>query len=218
MPAMDYEIRRSPRARRVRVNVDPVTGAVEVVVPQRAPANVAAEAVAELRGWIGKRVDEASAARAVVRARGDTLPYLGERLALVPEQGRTRVHRVDDRLMVPAGDAKPALERWYRRRARAEVQPRLDAAVARIEARYTTLRIGGQRTRWGSCSAKGAMSFNWRLLLAPAEILDYVIWHEACHLRVLDHSPRFWALVAEHCPEHERKGAWLRTNGATLVL
>ena len=62
------------------------------------------------------------------------------------------------------------------------------------------------------------MSFNWRLLLAPEAILDYVVWHEVCHLEVLDHSPRFWRLLAEHCPEYRQHLRWLRRHGATLVL
>jgi predicted metal-dependent hydrolase len=62
------------------------------------------------------------------------------------------------------------------------------------------------------------MSFNWRLLLAPEPVLDYVVWHEACHLRVMDHSPRFWALVRRHCPGYEEQRRWLTRQGATLVL
>ena len=62
------------------------------------------------------------------------------------------------------------------------------------------------------------MSFNWRLLLAPEAVLDYVVWHEACHLRVMDHSASFWALVGRHCPDYEQQRRWLRKNGATLVL
>ncbi|MEA2129684.1 MAG: hypothetical protein QOJ85_2575, partial [Solirubrobacteraceae bacterium] len=78
--------------------------------------------------------------------------------------------------------------------------------------------IRNQRTRWGSCSTTGAMSFNWRLLLAPEPVLDYVVWHEACHLLVMDHSPDFWALVRRHCPGYENHRRWLRRHGATLVL
>jgi predicted metal-dependent hydrolase len=62
------------------------------------------------------------------------------------------------------------------------------------------------------------MSFNWRLMLAPASVLDYVVWHEVCHLEVMDHSPRFWALVAARCPGYRTEMAWLRRNGATLHL
>ncbi len=98
------------------------------------------------------------------------------------------------------GDHRPAVERLYRRLARDEVAARLDAAVAQAGASYSGLSIRAQSTRWASCSAKGAMSFNWRLLLAPEPVLDYVVWHEVCHLEVRDHSPRFWALVERRCP------------------
>ncbi len=105
------------------------------------------------------------------------------------------MHRRGERLFVPAGDARPAIERFYRRAARAEIAARLDRATALAGVSYRDLSIRGQRTRWASCSSTGHMSFNWRLLLAPETVLDYVVWHEVCHLEILDHSPRFWALV-----------------------
>jgi hypothetical protein len=214
---LDYTVRRSSRARRVRVAVDPVHG-VEVILPQRAAAGEAERAVVELRPWIDRRLREADAARAAVAARGSTVPYLGADLRLIPQRGRTRVHRRGDDLVVPEGDPSEALERWYRRMARDEIAPRLDAAVAALGTGYTALTIRNQKTRWGSCSSTGAMSFNWRLLLAPEEVLDYVVWHEACHLLVMDHSPRFWALVERHVPGYAAPKRWLRRHGATLVL
>jgi predicted metal-dependent hydrolase len=215
--ALDYRVRRSDRARRVRVHVDSARG-VEVVLPRRAPERAASAAVRELRPWIDRRLAELAGARELVAARGATVPYLGATLALVAEPGRARVHRREDELLVPAGDHRVALERWYRRQARVEVAPRLDRATALAGTRYAALTIRGQRTRWASCSASGAMSFNWRLLLAPEPVLDYVVWHEVCHLEVMDHSPRFWALLAGRCPDHRRHAAWLRRHGSTLVL
>src|SRR4051794_28713722 len=216
-PLIPYEVRRSSRARRVRVTVDGA-GAVEVVLPARASERRAAEAVRELRPWIERRRRAvARAAAEVVRPAG-TVPYLGELLRLVPEPGRTRTHRRGDALLVPPRDPAPALERWYRRQARAEIGGRLDAAVARAGTRHRGLTIRGQRTRWASCSSSGAMSFNWRLLLAPAAVLDYVVEHEVCHLEVLDHSPRFWRLLASRVPDWRRHSAWLRRYGSTLTL
>ena len=216
---LPYRIRRSDRARRVRVSVD-AQGAVEVVLPRRSPASAAPAAIEELRPWIERRLHAAGKLRATIAARGATLPYLGTQLTLTPQAGRTRAHRTRDALLVPAEPdrARQAIERWYRRAAAAEIAPRLDAAAAALRTSYTTLSIRGQRTRWGSCSSTGAMSFNWRLLLAPAPVLDYVVWHEACHLRVMDHSPRFWALVRSRCPDYEEQRRWLRLHGATLVL
>jgi predicted metal-dependent hydrolase len=212
-----WSIRRSDRARRVRITVDHERG-VEVVLPRRAPEREAVAAVTELRPWIERRVAELAAARAEVARRAGRVPYLGHELALRPEPGRARVHRRGDELLVPAGDHRPALERWYRRAARAEIAPRLDAACAAVGRPHAGLTIRGQRTRWASCAATGAMSFNWRLLLAPEPVLDYVVWHEACHLLVPDHSARFWAEVERHCPGHREQRRWLRRRGATLTL
>ena len=157
MEEVSYQVRRSDRARRVRVTVDAVRG-VEVVLPRRAPEREAAAAIRELRPWIERRV------------------------------------------------------------ARAEIEPRLQRACAVAGTSYSGLTIRGQRTRWASCSRSGSMSFNWRLLLAPEPVLEYVIWHEVCHLEVMDHSARFWRLVARRSPGYREQVRWLRTNGATLVL
>jgi predicted metal-dependent hydrolase len=212
-----YTVRRSARARRVRVNVHAHSG-VEVVLPARAPERAAAAAISELRPWIERRLAEAQEVRRRIAARAGTVPYLGASLRLVPQTGRTRVHRDGELLLVPAGDARRALERFYRRAARAEIAPRLDRATALAGSRYTALDIRAQRTRWASCSPGGRMSFNWRLLLAPERVLEYVVWHEVCHLEVLDHSRRFWMLLERHWPSYRQEREWLRRNGATLVL
>jgi predicted metal-dependent hydrolase len=214
---LDYTIRRSPRARRVRVRVEP-DASVEVVLPQRAPQREAALAIKELRPWIDRRIAEANAARRRLETPPGTVPFLGAHLRLRHDPGRTRVHRHDDELRVPAVKTREALERWYRTQARAHIAPRLDAATGALGRPYTKLPIRNQRTRWGSCSTTGALSFNWRLLLAPEPVLDYVVWHEACHLVVMDHSPRFWALVERHVPAYREPRRWLRHNGAALVL
>ena len=211
-----YTVRRSPRARRVRVTVEP--DGVEVVLPRRAAQREAAAAVAELRPWIERRLGELERARAALARPAGHVPYLGELLRLAPEPGRSRAHRRGDELLVPAGDWRPAAERWYRRAARAEVAARLDDATARTGRPYTALTIRGQRTRWASCSPTGAMSFNWRLLLAPDPVLDYVVWHEVCHLEVCDHSPRFWALLERRWPRYREDRRWLRRYGAALAL
>jgi predicted metal-dependent hydrolase len=217
MAVAEYRIRRSPRARRVRVTVD-ADGSVTVTLPRKAPERAAKEAVQELAPWIARRRRVlARAAEEVARPAG-TVPYLGATLALRPQPGRERVHRRGDVLLVPDGDPRAALERFYRRAARAEIGARLDAATARAGTGYTGLTIRGQRTRWASCSSEGVMSFNWRLLLAPVEILDYVVEHEVCHLEVMDHSPRFWSLLQSRVPDWRVHAAWLRRYGSTLML
>ena len=229
MTTIPYAIRRSSRARHARIVVDP-TG-VEVVVPQRMALADIAPFVAEKQPWIERtlrRYRQADAAGPRVELRdGGCVPYLGRELDLTvrAEPGRTRPHVAlrGERLVVKvrtgaADEVRAALERWYRRRARDEVAARLDAAVARAGTAYGRLTIRGQRTRWASCSSNGSMSFNWRLLLAPEEILDYVVEHEVAHLEVMGHSRRFWALVAARCPDYREHERWLRRYGSTLRL
>jgi predicted metal-dependent hydrolase len=225
---IDYPIRRSDRARRARINVS--ADGVEVVVPRRMALRQVVPFVEEKRPWIERtlrRIREAEEAAAVRLADGGSVPYLGRSLSLSVrvEPGRVRSHVAlrGDSLQVavgsPGADAvRSALEGWYRRRARLEVEPRLDAACRRAGTRYTRLSIRAQRTRWASCSSTGAMSFNWRLLLAPPEILDYVVEHEVAHLEVLDHSPRFWRLLGSRSPAYREHERWLRRNGPALRL
>jgi predicted metal-dependent hydrolase len=209
-------VRRSERARRIRVTVDPDRG-VLVTLPRRARLRDAERAVDELRPWIERRLADVDAAHAQVAARGGAIPFLGGTLHPVPEAGRTRVRRVGDTLRVPPDDPA-AVERWLRRAARDEITPRAHRAAAALGVQVTRVAIRDQRTRWGSASSAGALSFSWRLVLAPEEVLDYVVWHEACHLREMNHSLRFWALVAEHCPGYETPRRWLREHGAALRL
>ncbi len=227
--AIPYSIRRSDRALRARVQVS--GEGVEVVVPRRLPLSEVEPFIEEKRPWIERtlrRMREAEAEQPPARLEdGGEVPLLGERLELrvhvEPARTRPHVRRRGDALHVFVSSSGPealrdALERWYRRLARVEIEPRLDAATARAGTRYAGLQIRGQRTRWASCSSSGAMSFNWRLLLAPAEIVDYVVEHEVAHLEIHDHSERFWSLLGSRCPDYREHEAWLRRHGQALRL
>src|SRR6185312_8528403 len=152
-------------------------------------------------------------------AGSDEIPYTVRRSARA-RRVRVNVHahagvEVVLPVRVPEREAAAAvveLRPWIERRlaeAREAMAPRLDRASGRAGLAYSGLDIRGQRTRWASCSARGRMSFNWRLLLAPERVLEYVVWHEVCHLAVLDHSPRFWALLGRHWPSWREERAWL---------
>jgi predicted metal-dependent hydrolase len=229
MTAVPYRIRRSDRARHARILVG--GDGIEVVVPRRFPLREVEPFVEEKRPWIERTLRRMRESEAVLPAArledGGALSYLGERLALRVriEPGRRRPHVARRGEVVTAAVSRggpavleDALERWYRRRARFEIRPRLDAATAAAGVRYESLQIRGQRTRWASCSSTGAMSFNWRLLLAPAEILDYVVEHEVAHLEVHDHSERFWSLLGSRCPDWRDHERWLRAHGHALRL
>ncbi len=227
--SVPYSVRRSDRARRARIQVS--AEGVEVVVPRRLPMSEVEPFVEDKRPWIERtlrRMREAEAERPppVLEDSGN-VPFLGETLTLAvrvePARSRPHVARRGGTLHVKVADRGPAalreaLERWYRRQAGDEVACRLDAATARAGTPYASLQIRGQRTRWASCSSTGSMSFNWRLLLAPPEILDYVIEHEVVHLSVHDHSEGFWSELKRRVPDYEARERWLKRNGQSLRL
>src|SRR5947209_453089 len=209
MTDVAYSVRRSERARRARIVVDP--RGVEVVIPRRMGLRPVAPFVEGRRPGIDRtlrRMREAELDGPSVTLRdGGRVPYLGTVLTLRVrvDRGRARAHvaRRADELRVALGPGQPlaaAVTAWYKRRAREEVGSRLDAATARAGTSYSKLSIRSQRTRWASCSSDGAMSFNWRLLLAPPEILDYVVEHEVADVAVLGHSSHSWLVPAIRCP------------------
>lgn len=114
-------------------------------------------------------------------------------------------------------DALAAIDRWYRREARARIEPVVCAEGERLELRAGKVRIGNQRTRWGSCSTSGTLSFNWRLVIGDPEALRYVVIHELVHLEHHNHSRRFWNALADAMPEWKTQAGWLRANERVLL-
>jgi predicted metal-dependent hydrolase len=185
--------------------------------------------VAEKRPWIERTLrayrDAEEALPPTRLVDGGEVPYLGFRLSLrvrvEPWRTRAGVSRRGGTLHVgvlePGDDAvRDALIAWYRRRARVEVAERLDWATLRTGTRYTKLQIRDPSSRWASCSSTGGMSFSWRMLLAPEEVLAYVVEHEVAHLDVMDHSARFWNLLESRCPDYRDHELWLRRFGPAL--
>lgn len=131
------------------------------------------------------------------------------------------VARLRDGRLVAGGGSRAqvlaAIDRWYRREARARIEPLVTLEGERLGLRAKKLRIGNQRTRWGSCSTTGTLSFNWRLVMGRPESLHYVVVHELIHIRHHNHSRAFWADVAAAFPEYKREAAWLRAHERGLL-
>jgi predicted metal-dependent hydrolase len=223
----EYTIRRSDRARRLRIVVAPE--GVEVVLPRRMALRHAEEFVAEKRPWIERTLrayrDAEKSLPPVRLEDGGQVPYLGltlpMRVHVEPWRTRPGVSRRGGTLHVgvaePGEEAvRDALVRWYRRQARVEIGERLDWATLRAGSHYAKLQIRDGSSRWASCSSTGTMSFSWRLLLAPEPVLGYVVEHEVAHLDVLDHSKRFWSLLESRCPDYRDHERWLRAYGPAL--
>ncbi len=175
------------------------------------------------RGWIGERLRSARVVAAqpsrlgldtpgVVHLNGTTVPVRrrGGRAAARLHDGHLLVGGADDH------DAVAAIARWYRREAGTRIAHRVDAHSTAIGVAPRAISIRDPRSRWGSCSSTGTLSFSWRLLLAPADILDYVVVHELCHLLQPNHSRAFWDVVESHYPHRKTANAWLHEYGYEL--
>lgn len=214
--AVEYRLHRTTRRRLVlQVTRE---GTVEVRVPPRLPRGTVEAFVLRNWAWLQQRIDAARAALAARPPLGDgsPLPLLDGELVLRlrgPEGGPSR--QVGGELWLPLSPATPregiagALEGWYRHHARAHFTQRLHHWAGQMGTTWSGLTIRGQRTRWGSCSTAGRISLNWKLLLLPAAVADYVVIHELAHRVRPDHSPAFWDLVARHDP-------WFRHHRARL--
>ncbi|MBF0623340.1 MAG: M48 family metallopeptidase [Magnetococcales bacterium] len=212
-----YTLIRHPRRKRLTLAVTPQAG-VEVRGPLHVTRRGVEEFVARHGSWLLNRL-EAVQRRSRHRphlAPGATLPLLDASLTLVLKpMVAPRVRQVGGELWAPAGledldRLEALLEQWYRTRARGYLEPRLRDWAARMGQPVTRLTVRGQRTRWGSCSTRGTVSLNWRLLWLPTAVVDYVLIHELSHMAHMDHSPAFWQAVARWDPEFRRHRAILK--------
>lgn len=225
---VDYRLACSLTARKLRVRVGPQ--GVEVVQPRGRTVGEVRAFLRSRRRWLLAQVDRVARLRNLrTRAsasRGDLL-YRGEwvRVRVAPAtegRGANRVCPVNGTLVIRVGRSSGtaplrSLENWLRKQARTEVQRELGAVVQRIKVAPGRVYIMGQRTKWGNCSPLRNLSFNWRLIMAPAFVLRYLVTHEAVHLAVPDHSRRFWLTVRSLCPDEERARQWLVAHGNLLL-
>jgi predicted metal-dependent hydrolase len=116
------------------------------------------------------------------------------------------------------GNARQVFEKWYRAQAAQVIKPRTATLAEIHEFKFSIIRINGAKTRWGSCGPKGSLNFPWRLVMAPLDVIDYVIVHELVHLRVRNHSPRYWEAVQRIMPDYKERLNWLHENGHRLSL
>lgn len=207
------------RNRRARRYVLRVTDTAEVVVtlPRWGSVAEARAFAGQHLDWIARerlrRVNESSARSWTP---GAEIWLRGERVPVVVEGNVATAG--DIRAKVPErGDIAAALRRAMRDQAKRELPARLLALAGHAGLRVARITIRDQRSRWGSCSTQGAIALNWRLLLMPASVRDYVLWHELMHLRRADHSPAFWKLVEQVCPDYRAAKAWLRAHGKELT-
>ena len=212
-------IRVSQRARRIALRIDAAERTVELVLPPGVPPRDGLRFLATKQGWIAARL--AALPQPVPFAEGVIIPVLG-----IPH----RIRREDDpaapKVAIRDGEIRvrghPAhLERRIRDHlvamARTEFADRARPLAARIGRKLVRVAVRDTKSRWGSCSGRGNLSFSWRLIFAPEPVIDYVVAHEVAHLAEMNHGPRFWRLVESLSPDSAAARAWLKRHRNRLL-
>jgi predicted metal-dependent hydrolase len=218
-------IRISRRARRIALRVMTAERGVELVLPRGVPKKLGLNFLAAKRDWIAARLD--ALPRPVPFAEGAIIPVLGvpHRICRVgvPARGWARdpaavaIGGGEIRVRGEGAEIARAVRAYLMALARSEFARRAQSCAARIGCRAARIGVRDTRSRWGSCSAGGNLSFCWRLVLAPESVLDYVVAHEVAHLVEMNHGPRFWRLVHDLCPDSAAARAWLKRHRTELL-
>lgn len=197
---VQVQVRRSAKARRVRLRIGDF--GAEIVLPLRAPYKHADSALCEHRAWVErtwrKRTHrwsvQAPVGQVLFHGRWQGAADLADKLTGDPETSMER------------------LEAAMRAQAACELRRAVDHWSAVMGLVPTKVSVRDQKTKWGACSSRGTVTFNWRLVMAPPAVLEYVVLHELAHLKELNHSPRFWAIVRAYCPDYPAHKRWLRDH------
>ena len=199
-------------------------GALVVRAPLRISEKAIEEFIEKNREWIEKKRAELLATMPPSPKEfvsGETFMYLGNRYRLEIVKNQSQPLRLEETFRLAEAfqnEAQLAFERWYRGQARKILSERVYLYAQQQGFQFQKIRITSARTRWGSCSSNGSLSFSWRLIMAPLDVVDYVIVHELVHTIVHNHSKRFWNKVAKIMPDYKGCRKWLRTKGQQLIL
>lgn len=221
IPHIDQLIRSKRKTVAIIVQRD---GKVIVRAPLKASERQIRQFVESKIGWIREKkaqAQEQPPQTARQFTAGERFPYLGQEYALSVVPGaRAGLHFEAGFSLNQNSQAEAALlfEKWYKTAARKVLTERVRFYAQKFGLKYQKIRISSARTRWGSCSSRGTLSFTWRLVMAPLEVVDYVVVHELAHLRQPNHSAAFWAEVAQMMPDYKIRRDWLKKNGRFLTL
>jgi len=231
-PSSPIQIRRSAKAKRLRLLVKP--GLIELVVPPAAQEALALAFLEKHRAWAEAKLKELNSKASLTSTpscftSSPTLPWRGLEIPLIIQEHPNRRIRVnvDDhaiQIFLPEGlgeardeIALRAFYTWTQRWLRSRVIQLAERHTPRFGLQPREIRIKAMKTRWGSCGPRNDININWLLALAPESVLEYVVVHELCHIRQRNHSPAFWALVGKHLPHYLQERLWVKRHGGELM-
>ena len=227
----EFSIARSPRRRSISIEIRKAQ--VVVRAPMGAAQSLLMSFLQEKAAWVRAKIIEQQQALALQPeprryAQGSQVPFMGETLRLVLGRGsRAAIARIDQQLHLilsprsrldDEAQIRQLLSRWYQQQALKILTDKTRQLAQSMDLVCTQVSIKATRSKWGHCTSRGAIQYNWQILLAPEAIVDYLVAHEVSHLRHHNHSADFWALVASVCPTFKADRAWLKSEGASLSL
>lgn len=220
---VEIVVRRNDRARRYSLRLPQNGTAPVLTIPKYGTMTEARQFIGRHENWLSERLSSRPEPSPIVPGAEIPLRGVPHRINVI-DSPRGRVRLISDlagaTMCVPGGEHHfhRRLIDYLKNQARSDLVAACDLHAGRLGLSYRSISVRDQKTRWGSCSSDGRLNFSWRLILAPSEILDYVAAHEVAHLREMNHSANFWALVRQTCPDMDLHRAWLRENGAHLHL
>lgn len=229
-----YILLRRSNPNTIKVSVEFEHG-VEVVAPMELSEEMITQILHQKGSWIIQKLKEIENVAETPPLRefvsGEKYLYLGRPYTLVVSEHAERRHLLILRNSIFEATVKPEMEiwdrqntirelfrAWYKQRAEAKLREQLGIYADRLNLKPTEVKVMEMDRRWGSCTPRGAVYLNWRLIMAPIKIIDYLVVHELCHLSIPEHSPKFWNLVGSVITDYEKRREWLRVNGPTLTV
>ena len=214
-PDIEVNLRRSVRARQFTLRVSSLDGKVSLSMPHFAKTYQINAFLKEKEPWLRQRLSEVQLGVKVTF--GTVLPFMGQDILVERYVGHS-VELNDDKILVPEKSRKPALQVGVvmKQYAHQLLSKSATHYAEKLGSSYLKLSLRDTRSRWGSCSDRGALMFSWRLIMTPPEVLNYVAAHEVAHLRHMDHSDHFWTEVENLFGNYKKQQRWLRENGPKL--
>jgi len=213
---LPIQIRRHPSSRRIVLRYHARQNHIGMTLPRYTSIKQGLDFAHAQRNWILKQLSNHPSR--IAFCDGQSIPIFGQACTLTHVGGRGVITREENRVLVPGDAAFMArrVEQWLKAHMRETVVPLVQEKAKLLEVRVAKISLRDNASCWGSCNHSGNLSFSWRLVLAEPEILNYIVCHEVAHLRELNHSDRFWRLVASICPHWEASRDWLKKHGHTL--
>jgi predicted metal-dependent hydrolase len=223
MIKLNYQIVRSPKRKKLTITVERDRSII-IHAPEGTAEETIRRVVESKRQWLFDKINhtqkyQAPHAPGKELVNGESAPYLGREYRIEVTETKSGMVEFSRRFMIPLiqqSRRREVLRDWYLNRAKETILPRVTRYADALGVKVAEVSIVRNRYRWGSCTVKSNVSFNWRLIKAPMFVIDYVIVHELAHLMEGNHTPRFWNIVRANCPTAEKAKAWLKEHGQIL--